>query len=430
MDKSNTLVKKIIPTAFSILILIYIAYQIIAMGDGNIMTETAMFTEISDSTKVQAYAVRNEVVVTKNYDGVINFNVEDGEKVHRYSTIANIYNTQQSVDSLNRIEQIDTELENLYKLVNSNTASDKDNAEIQGEITATLSDLMLQNIDQDYSNISVYKSNLQYSLSQKDIANGSQDLEVFNTQISELESEKNSLNNSYIARTDYVVAPEHGYFTSMVDGYENSFDYDNIEDITVSEIQNVKIGEVENNAIGKITKDFDWYLVAVIDELEKYKFDGIEKVYVDVPVSGNSQISATIESINHDPATDTYALVLRLIDASAELLSFRSGEVSISTGIYEGVLVSQESVYFKDITEEVRDEEGNITEIVHEDVKGVYINYGGSLVFLQIFSDITIDGYLVCKTVLSEEEQALLVTDRTIRMYDNIVTEEVNNVDP
>ena len=43
--------------------------------------------------------------------------------------------------------------------------------------------------------------------------------------------------------------------------------------------------------------------------------------------------------------------------------------------------------------------------------------------FVQIFSDITVNGYAICHTELTEEEQELLVTDKTIQLYDEIVVE-------
>ena len=64
---------------------------------------------------------------------------------------------------------------------------------------------------------------------------------------------------------------------------------------------------------------------------------------------------------------------------------------------------------------------GNEKEIVHKNVKGVFVKYGSRINFVQIFSDITVNGYAICKTDLSDLEKASLVTDSTITQYDEVV---------
>ena len=78
-------------------------------------------------------------------------------------------------------------------------------------------------------------------------------------------------------------------------------------------------------------------------------------------------------------------------------------------------------IYFEDVIERVEDENGEVTEIVHENVKGVFIKYGSRVNFVQVFSDITVNGYAICKTELSEEEKASLVTGSTITQYDEVI---------
>ena len=60
---------------------------------------------------------------------------------------------------------------------------------------------------------------------------------------------------------------------------------------------------------------------------------------------------------------------------------------------------------------------------VAENVRGVYVLYGGQLEFVQVFTDHSVNGYAICKTELSSEEQAALVTSSTIQLYDQVVVE-------
>lgn len=70
------------------------------------------------------------------------------------------------------------------------------------------------------------------------------------------------------------------------------------------------------------------------------------------------------------------------------------------------------------------DTDGNVTEHVEQNVKGVLTSVVGSRVrFVQVFSDATIDGYAVCKLNLSSSGKEQLVTSRTIQLYDEVIVE-------
>jgi len=77
----------------------------------------------------------------------------------------------------------------------------------------------------------------------------------------------------------------------------------------------------------------------------------------------------------------------------------------------------------RDVTVTDTDTDGNVTEHVEQNVKGVYIKSGSRVRFVQVFSDATIDGYAVCKLNLSSSEKEQLVTSRTIQLYDEVIVE-------
>ena len=87
------------------------------------------------------------------------------------------------------------------------------------------------------------------------------------------------------------------------------------------------------------------------------------------------------------------------------------------------MLVNERAIRFADVEYTTTDENGNTVTQTAENVRGVYILYGGQLEFVQIFSEHSVNGYAICKTELSSEEQEALVTDSTIQLYDQVVVE-------
>ena len=67
------------------------------------------------------------------------------------------------------------------------------------------------------------------------------------------------------------------------------------------------------------------------------------------------------------------------------------------------------------------DADGNETTKLHKNVRGVYRVNGAALEFVQIFSDATVNGYVICRTDLRENEE--LYTQNTIALYDEVVVE-------
>nr|WP_290461692.1 hypothetical protein [Acutalibacter muris] len=107
----------------------------------------------------------------------------------------------------------------------------------------------------------------------------------------------------------------------------------------------------------------------------------------------------------------------------------RNENVQVNVRTYSGVLVNEKALRFLDIEYEEKDKDGNTVTKVKENVKGVYVVYGGRLEFVQVFSEKDVNGYAVCKLELSEDEQENLVTDHTIRMYDQVVVGGVDLYD-
>ena len=67
----------------------------------------------------------------------------------------------------------------------------------------------------------------------------------------------------------------------------------------------------------------------------------------------------------------------------------------------------------------MENEDGTTREVLHENVKGVYVLVGSRLEFVQIFSEVSANGYVVCKTELSDND--VLLTEHTLRLYDKVV---------
>lgn len=429
MRISNPIFRKISATLLGILIIVYVAHQIYSIYFEGISTQTALYSQIDDTIEIDAWVVREEVVIENTQSGVLSYNISDGERVTKNSSIANLYTSQTIIDNQLALSSLETEISNLESLINSASLYTSTQTEVSSQINDSLVNMLIANQSQDYDDVSEARTDLQYYINQKSLITGEEDTSVFQEKIDELEAEKDALEIVTAERIGYVSSPKSGHFLSYLDGYEDSFVYDSIENITVSELNNVTQSEINEDAIGKVSTSFAWYVTAIIDEQQKIKLEDVSTVYLNIASESGEQVPATIVAMNYDSQSGNYALVLRSTYSNAQLLSLRNETIQVVVKTYSGVLVNEKYIKFEDVVTTTTDEDGNEIEVVTENVKGVYVKYGEIISFVQIFSDITVDGYAVCKTSLSDEEKKLLVTSKTISVYSEIVTEKVNVYD-
>ena len=423
MKINNPVIRKIFSTVMAVLLLAYIGYQIYAVNAKSITTETAMYAELGDTIQVSAWAVRDEKIINNASSGVLSYNLNDGDRVSKNSVIADIYSNENSATIMAQIEKLTAEAEYMEALNNSGSFYHSNPDIVNEQINDSIVSIIRNSNGNGVSDLSKTYSRLNYLLNQKNTLKGSSPENSFQNKLDSIYEKINELQSKATSRIGTIRSPQAGYFSSHVDGYEYAFDFENIEEIKASEIENIKSSK-SDSAIGKITTDFAWYFVCEIDQAQKIKLETQSKVYVKLPLISSETIPAYIIKINtetDEEGSQRYSLVLKCNYMNANIASVRNETVQIIVDTYSGVLVNERSIYFEDVIERVEDENGEVTEIVHENVKGVFIKYGSRVNFVQVFSDITVNGYAICKTELSEEEKASLVTGSTITQYDEVI---------
>lgn len=408
------------------LMLLYVGYQTYLFTHKGIKTETASYGEVADTLQTRGFAIRKEEVIPGGYNGVLSYRVEDGARVSNGGVIADVYATEEDAAAQGNIARIDREIENLQQLAKPADLIAANPSLINSQIYTALNDISLEIQNTRFSELSEYKENLRMALSRKQIMIGEESAEDYSSRISALEAEKSSLALSAGSAVDAITAPAAGYFISGVDGLENIVDIAGIESITPEEAEELLQKEGQKPAgasIGKICSDFNWYVICVFNDNEMVKFEDVEQVNLDIPFASTATIPARVVAKNRDRNTEKTAVVFECSYMDADIACVRNETVQVNVKTYSGVMVNEKALHFCDIKYTETDENGQEVEKVRENVKGVYVQYGSRLKFVQVFSEKSVNGYAICKTELSDEELATLVTDSTVQLYDEIVTE-------
>ena len=112
---------------------------------------------------------------------------------------------------------------------------------------------------------------------------------------------------------------------------------------------------------------------------------------------------------------------------SSDLANIRKEPIQIHTDSYEGIRVSRKAIHMDTVSRMKTDEQGNkvldengnpVTE--EKEVQGVYVLFGGELVFKEIVPLYTSNTYVICDPSPGEDA---LFSGSTIQLYDQVVIE-------
>lgn len=408
------------------LLLIYVGYQIYLSNHKGIVTEVAMYGTVSDTLQARGFAVRKERVITDSYVGVLSYRVADGTRVSQGGVIADVFADEDDAAAQNKIARLDREIANLQELAKPSDFFAANPSMITSQIYTAMGDVFTEVRNNNFSEIAALKENLQTALNRKQMIIGEESAEDYELRVEQLQAERDNLYNLTGNAIDQITSPAAGYFISSTDGFENVLDVSVIDEITPNQVRNL-LGRSEGtglgSSVGKICSDFNWYVICVFSDSDMIKFEDVEKVNLDIPFASTETIPANVIAKNRDAATGDTAVVFECSYMDSDIASVRNEMIQVNVQTYSGVLVSEKALRFQDVKYTDTDEEGNEVTAVAPNVKGVYVQNGRELNFVQVFTEKTINGYAVCKTDLTDEEREALVTESTIQLYDKVVVE-------
>lgn len=425
MSKSETrksITKRIVLGVAIALILLYIVFLFITtnfLGNNTIVTETAYRATAYDVIKTTGIAVRDEEYIRSTADGVLVYDVSDGDKVTANGVIATAYNNEDDVIAVQKIAELSERIGYLESL-NSLTASvnvglDTVNSQIDEKLLSMIATVNAHS----FQTLPTAESDLLTSILRKQVITGEQG--SFDDKIAELKAEQDSLRASCGNPVGTVTAASSGYFVSKTDGYEKTFDVEKLDELTYADFNEAKPDDGDNASyIGKVIKGVNWYVVCPVtpDEATGISHTA-SSVKIRMPYALSEDIPAQVVSVNRFADEDKAMVVLRCNYMSDALSKIRRESIEIVVNEYSGLKISKSALHDDTLKRVVTDESGNEKTETRK-VQGVYVEYGNELVFKQVAILYAGDDYIICN---EEPDADLLFNGRTVELYDRVVIE-------
>ena len=416
--------KKIIFMIILIFASAYILYQIYVSNFTKVKTQPVTYTSLSDSIQSESFIVRDEVFINNNSNGVMSYLLEDGEKVAKDGTVAEIFNNYDDAKTQKEIKNIDNEINNFKQLSYLSNSYTSDPLATDEQIGSSIQKMIKDINASSYNNIQKSRSDILYLMNEKQIITGK--VASFNNKIDELQSQRDTLSKSHGSSIGKVLAPDSGYFVSKLDGFENLVNFDNVLSLSVDNIKSILSSEKKldsnKNIIGKVIRGINWYIVYNVSSDEAFKLYNGKSVNITLPLVSTEKFPATVAAINQQDKKSEAAVILSLNNMDNRLALTRNETVKIDIDTYNGLLINKNSLHEDILRKTVVDENGN-ESLEEKKVQGVYILRGKEIVFKQVVPIYSDNNYIVCEQNPSSDK---LFNGETITILDEVVTEGTN----
>ncbi|NLP26655.1 MAG: hypothetical protein GX365_04830 [Clostridiales bacterium] len=415
----NANTSKVLVALLVVFITLMVSSVIYHLVNKEFITETAILASAEDSVSFKGVYIRDEKPLLYSGNGAVSYSVQDGGKLGKGTTIAEIYASDIEIETKQKIEKLNHELDILKKIDNPGTSDVEKPASLSNLILekykSTIYNLETNDIDSLASN----KEELLILISTMQMVTGNSDEYRLNIRqnIDEIQSEIDSLKSSQSAPIDRIISDESSYFVSHIDGYEGELTTDNIDNLTVEYINSIKdnnTGTTEG-VLGKTIDGYKWYVVGVINNSNK-KYVETEAVYLKFE-STPQKVRAVIDKIKSTDNLEESIIILSCDKLTYDLVQHRTERVEMIKGEYEGIKVPRKALRFKEIEEIVTD------GITGEEIKkvtnyrGVYVKLGEQILFKKLDVIFEGDNYVISNKNKGSEYVVL---------YDDIIVEGID----
>lgn len=326
----------------------YFGYQLYLFFDKPYDTETAVLSEYSLDVSFNGYFVRDEAVIKPSKQGVVAYKYDDGQKVTSTTKVAEFYKSEQDIVNVKQYERY----QQMVKMLKEN--------QTEGAIKGARLDLVVAQVEQNqieyiamidegnFTQIDPVLNNFSNYLNKLQVAKN--EVVDYNKTIDSLEEKMSKLKVSKQSVIGSAKSSGSGYFSSYIDGLENTFSVSSLKNITYDKLTaNLKkTVKTDPNNVGKLVKTNEWYYVASIDAKKAKSFWVGQTVPLKFLSNVNQKVDTKVYDIIYDDNDKKAVMIFKSDILNEDIINARFSKATAITNSYKGVAVSKDTVRFKD----------------------------------------------------------------------------------
>lgn len=383
-------------------------------------TETTLVKngELTKYEEVIGYIIRDETVIdTSAYEGIIQTEIEDSERVKKDGVIAT-YVSKSQESLIKKIEELDKQIQEAME--SQQTIYTSDVKMLDNSIQIQLYD-NIKNV----SNVSLMqevKSKLNENIKRKAQIVG--ELSPAGSKLKELIDERNGYEKEINNSKKELISPVAGLVSYRVDGYENILTKKSISNLTYEQLSNFKLTSnqiIPRNTSGiKVVNNFECYISFFMNSPESKEANLNDKLYLRFQNTGDTLIPGTIEYISDEK--DGRLITVKVETNIEELTKYRKINLDVVWWSYTGFKLHKSLINNEDVT--------NLAGKVIANLDYVTIVKAGynDVAYVKIVKEF--GDYVIVDNYTDEEYLEMGFTEEdienfvTLKMYNEVVVSE------
>lgn len=398
----NSVAAKVTAFLLSLLMLAYVGYQAWLAFYNPYVTEAVYLESYVEHQQLDGFFVRSETVIEGAQTGVVGYNYQNGEKVAKNATVAEIYSSTEDLLLLQKINILQGQRDVLQE-VQSKETSEGLKLDLLSEQISDYEMELIRAVDQnEFSTLDSISENLMFQINKfNSYVNKALS---FESEIARLDTEIAQLQASVSPTQGSVTTSQSGYFSSTVDGWESILTPDILSDLTVeraAEILEQTTADSIPASIGRICTSDTWYFVALMTSKEAQSYTLNGTVTLKFTTRSTREVPATVVQIVQEEEQAAVIFSGDYLDENFVTMRFEKPTVQLHS--YTGIIVPRDAIRIR----ELEDENGELV-----DTKVVYIQVGQSVQY-RLLNIIYEDEDIVVSKAMNDSQY--------VAMYDQVI---------
>lgn len=343
MKRTGALIMPFISFFLVAFVTVYMGYHVIAALQNPLKTIEAITFVIEDTIPANGYFVRNEVLIPRQ-DGIVQPAVDNGERLAKGDTAFNIYQNQAAINLSDELSEISRRIADM-EYAEEHSAASVDVSQLDKQIYASVTDMLNSRDNGDRQTALTQSLEFKSLAFRREYTYGKG--EDLSGKLEQLKIEEEMLRSAQQTAVSGIKAEQSGAFTTEVDGYENVFNMESLETVTLIQLQHpAKDASLTQDYMGKQVVGFSWgYIIAISEEDARFLKVG-QKLTLRFTDIGRTVVDFKIARIHFEEGEAVISLT-----TNANVVSFintRRLPSDVLLNSYSGLRVPKEAMRMVD----------------------------------------------------------------------------------
>ena len=330
------------------LVVLYVLMQVVSAITNTVETTKAVTVTENDSFQVDGCFIRDEALVPSVSGEAVEYLVKDGSRVKKGETLAVEYDSTKALERNSQIAEL-TDEKDILQAVQDNLENLSDQEKLDQLIKIQILNLQDHVRTSNVSGVGTEAKELKELVLKRSLTQD--DKNLVDKKIQSLEKKIAALQEKTGEASNTITSPYSGYFSEVVDGYEEILKAKDIDDLTPSSLRKLleKTPKSTSGSMGKIMGNFSWYFAAFVsqDDMEKFKIQ--EGSAFSLRFSQVSEdVDVKVVRITSENSSKESLVIMQGNTVNSELLSMRQQNVEVIRNTYTGIKIPKDAVRMVD----------------------------------------------------------------------------------